>query len=127
MGRGFIDKDPLVRGNGATGWSEKVVGPFSIAVFWFMAAFRASPWKVTRLVRSPAGADNHMTHEVFFFKTWNFELPLTVIPFRIRLFTAPELESVNHTIAVSIPPQHDFETHQSTKRRDELIERLDVR
>ena len=66
MGRGFIDKDPLVRGNGATGRSEKVVGPFSIAVFWFMVAFRASPWKVTRLVRSPAGADNHMTHEVFF-------------------------------------------------------------
>ena len=67
MGRGFIDKDPLVRGNGATGWSEKVVGPFSIAVFWFMVAFRASPWKVTRLVRSPAGADNHMTHNFFFY------------------------------------------------------------
>ena len=33
----------------------------------------------------------------------------------------------HHTITVSIPPLHDFETHQSTKRRDELIERLDVR
>ena len=43
MGRGFIHGDPLVRGSGATGKSEKVVGPFSTAVFWFIATCLSPP------------------------------------------------------------------------------------